>query len=283
MKLKGLGRGLDALLDTEERQGAAKEAQASVALEKIQPGRYQPRTRMDEGSLAELAASIRQQGLMQPILVRPVGRDRYEIIAGERRWRAAKIAGLAELPVMVREVPDSTALAMSLIENIQRENLNALEEAQGVQRLISEFKLSHQDAADAIGRSRAATTNLLRLLNLAKPVQQLLFDGKLDMGHARALLAIEGRRQEDLARRVAARGLSVRETEALVNKLLHPSLAGRKRKPVTDRDVARLEEELSDSLGTLVEIRAGKKGTGRLVLHFMSAEHLDELIAKLKR
>jgi len=283
MKLKGLGRGLDALLDTEERPGTAKDAQASVALERIQPGRYQPRTRMDEASLAELAASIGKQGLMQPILVRPAGRERYEIIAGERRWRAAKMAGLREVPVIVRDVPDSTALAMALIENIQREDLNALEEAQGVQRLISEFKLSHQDAADAIGRSRAATTNLLRLLNLAKPVQQLLFDGKLDMGHARALLAIEGRRQEDVARRVAARGLSVRETEALVNKLLHPATAGSKRKSATDRDVARLEEDLSDSLGTTVEIRSGKKGAGRLVLHFMNPEHLDELIGKLKR
>src|SRR5712692_11224211 len=188
MKLKGLGRGLDALLDKDGEEGPGPERQATLRVEQLQRGRYQPRTKMDENSLQELAASIRRQGLMQPILVRPIERERYEIIAGERRWRAAKMAGLAEVPVLVREVPDSAALAMGLIENIQREDLNPLEEANGVQRLISEFKMTHQSAAQAVGRSRSGVTNLLRLINLAAPVQQLLLQGKIDMGHARALL-----------------------------------------------------------------------------------------------
>ena len=221
MKPKGLGRGLDALLGVES-EVPARESPGTVDIDRIQPGRYQPRTKMDAASLDELAASIKAQGLIQPILVRPAGADRYELIAGERRWRAARIAGLGEVPVVVRDVPDQAALAMSLIENIQREDLNPLEEAQGVQRLVSEFKLTHQEAADAIGRSRAATTNLLRLLNLPESVQQLVFDGQLDMGHARALLALDGELQVATAKKVAAKGLSVRETEQLVNDLLHP-------------------------------------------------------------
>ena len=198
IKHKGLGRGLDALLDTE---GSAPPAESlgTARVDRLQPGRYQPRTKMDAESLNELAASIRAQGLMQPILVRPAGADRYEIIAGERRWRAAQIAGLEDIPVVVRDVPDQAALAMALIENIQRENLNPLEEAQGVQRLVAEFKLTHQEAADAIGRSRAATTNLLRLLNLPQSVQALVLDGQLDMGHARALLALDGELQAGTA------------------------------------------------------------------------------------
>lgn len=280
MKLKGLGRGLDALLDKDDEGGSIREEPATLRVEQLQRGRYQPRTRMDETSLQELAASIRKQGLMQPILVRPIDAGTYEIIAGERRWRAAKIAGLREIPVLVRHVPDSAALAMGLIENIQRENLNPLEEAGGVQRLVTEFKLTHQEAAEAIGRSRTATTNLLRLLNLEKSVQGLLFDGKLEMGHARALLALEGRQQESVARKVSDGALSVRQTENLVNAILHPKA---KRKVRTDRDLVRLEEELSEELGTTVEIRQGKKGTGKLVISYSSADHLDDLLSGIRR
>ncbi len=265
MKLRGLGRGLDALLDKDGEGRAVSERQATLSIDQLQRGRYQPRTKMDDSSLEELAASIRAQGLMQPILVRPIGNNRYEIIAGERRWRAAKIAGLAEVPALVRDVPDSSALAMALVENIQRENLNPLEEAGGVQRLIGEFKLTHQEAAEAIGRSRAATTNLLRLLNLQKAVQALVFDGKLEMGHARALLALDGRQQESAAKRVADQALSVRQTERLVNTILHPT-AKTRRRHASDRDIARLEEELSDEIGTKIEIKPGKKGAGKLVV-----------------
>jgi len=282
-KQKGLGRGLDALLDRDETGAALVDRLATLKLGQLGPGRYQPRTKMDEASLQELAASIRVQGLMQPILVRPVARDRYEIIAGERRWRAAKLAGLPEVPVVVRDVPDQAALAMALIENIQREDLNPLEEAHGVQRLVNEFKLTHQEAADAIGRSRAATTNLLRLLNLEKSVQQRMLEGQLDMGHARALLSLEGRRQDEVAKRVAGRGLSVRETEKLVNEILNPPVRGKLRRARADRDVARLEEELSEELGTTVEIRQGRKGSGTLVIRYISHEHLDSLLIRLKR
>jgi ParB family chromosome partitioning protein len=283
IKHKGLGRGLDALLDTESAPPAA-ESLATARVERLQPGRYQPRTKMDAESLNELAASIKEQGLMQPILVRPAGPDRYEIIAGERRWRAAQIAGLDEVPVVVRDVPDQAALAMALIENIQREDLNPLEEAQGVQRLVAEFKLTHQEAADAIGRSRAATTNLLRLLNLPQSVQQLVLDGALDMGHARALLALDGELQAGTAKKVAAKGLSVRETEQLVNDLLHPRTRQARVKARTGRDIQRLEEEVSEKLGTTVEIKpVGKKGGGRLVISYMSHEHLDDLLARLTR
>ena len=282
MKLKGLGRGLDALLDRESDGAPISERQATLPLDQLQRGRYQPRTKMDDASLQELAASIRRQGLMQPILVRPIEGGRHEIIAGERRWRAAKIAGLAEVPVLVREVPDSAALAMALVENIQREDLNPLEEAGGVQRLIDEFKLTHQEAAEAIGRSRAATSNLLRLLNLQKPVQAMVFDGKLEMGHARALLGLEGRRQESVARRVAARGLSVRQTESLVNAILHPSSKARRRIN-SDRDVARLEEELSEEMGTTVQIKPGKKGAGKLVVAYSNAGHLEDLLSRFRR
>jgi len=281
VKLKGLGRGLDALLDKDGETGPVSERQATLRIDQLQRGRYQPRTKMDDSSLGELAASIRTQGLMQPILVRPVG-DRYEIIAGERRWRAAKIAGLAEVPALVRNVPDSSALAMSLVENIQRENLNPLEEAGGVQRLIGEFKLTHQEAAEAIGRSRTATTNLLRLLNLQKAVQALVFEGKLGMGHARALLALDGRQQESAAKRVADQALSVRQTERLVNAILHPAAKARRRQG-SDRDIARLEEELSEEIGTRIEIKPGKKGAGRLVVSYSSHDHLDDLLSRFRR
>ena len=283
MKMKGLGRGLDALLDRAEGETAAPaEALGAARVDQLQPGRYQPRTHMDEASLNDLAASIRSQGLMQPILVRSVSKDRYEIIAGERRWRAARIAGLAEVPIVIREVPDQAALAMALIENIQRENLNPLEEAGGIQRLIDEFRLTHQEAADAVGRSRTAVTNLLRLLGLQKPVQDMIHSGSIEMGHARALLALDGSRQTDTAKQVAAKGLSVRETERLVQALLDAKVAHARPKPKKSRDVQRLEEELSETLGTTVEINPGAKHTGKLVLHYMSHEHLDDLLAKLR-
>ncbi|MGB8434075.1 MAG: ParB/RepB/Spo0J family partition protein [Burkholderiales bacterium] len=282
IKAKGLGRGLDALLNNDEG-GDVRETLATARVEQLQPGRFQPRTRMDEQSLNELAESIRSQGLMQPILVRNAGSQRYEIIAGERRWRAAQIAGLAEVPVVVRDVPDQAALAMALIENIQRENLNPLEEATGIQRLIGEFKLTHQEAADAVGRSRTGTTNLLRLLNLEPSVQQLLMEGRIDMGHARALLALEGARQKELARKVDREGCSVRETEQLVQAILNPKVKSAPTRARVDRDTARLQEEVSERLGTTVEIRPGKKGVGKLIVDYMSHAHLDELLGKLTR
>jgi ParB family chromosome partitioning protein len=281
VKPKGLGRGLDALLGGVD-EPVRKESLGTAPIGDLQPGKYQPRTHMDPASLDELAASIRSQGLMQPILVRSVGGKRYEIIAGERRWRAAKLAGLAEVPVVIRDVPDQAALAMALIENIQRENLNPLEEATGIQRLVEEFRLTHEQAAEAVGRSRAAVSNLLRLLRLPHAIQAYVAEGKLDMGHARALLAVEGHRQLDLAQRVAERGLSVRETEALVNETLHPKLPAPRPKARTSRDIQRLEEELAEQLGTAVEIRPGKKGSGRMVIAYMSLDHLDDLIAKLR-
>ncbi len=278
IKPKGLGRGLDALLGGEETR---KDALMTLAVSKIRPGKYQPRTKMDQEALAELAASIKTQGLMQPVLVRPVERDRYELIAGERRWRAAQMAGLDHVPALVREVPDEAALVMGLIENIQRENLNAMEEAAGLQRLVQEFKMTHQQAADAVGRSRSAASNLLRLLNLAKPVQAMVMEGVLEMGHARALLALDGAQQVEAANRTAARGLSVRETEALAQQMQMLRTPGSARKKKVDRDIARLEEDASGKIGTTVEIKAGKKGTGKLVLHYASFEHLDEMLAKL--
>ncbi len=278
-KPKGLGRGLDALLGGDDT-ASRKDAMASLPVGSIRPGKYQPRTHMDEQALKELAASIRAQGLMQPLLVRPVGRDQYELIAGERRWRAAQIAGLAEVPVLVRDVPDNAALAMSLVENIQREDLNPIEEAAGLQRLIEEFRMTHEQAADAVGRSRSATTNLLRLLKLAKPVQAMLMQGTLEMGHARALLALEGARQVEAANRIAVRGLSVRESEALATRLQRGPAARRKHR--TDRDLARLEEEVSQRLGTTVQIRPGRKGSGSIVVSYSGLDHLDQLLKKLR-
>ncbi len=276
-KRKGLGRGLDALLGGDE---APRDTLATLPVARIRPGRYQPRTRMDQEALAELAASIQSQGLMQPVLVRPVDRERYELIAGERRWRAAQMAGLQEIPALVREVADESALAMSLVENIQRENLNPMEEAAGLQRLVDEFRMTHEQAADAVGRSRSATTNLLRLLRLAKPVQGMVMEGVLEMGHARALLSLDGARQIEAANRIAARGLSVREAEAMVGNMQRGQSARRARK--SDRDLARLEEEVSGRLGTTVEIRAGRKGRGKLVVHYSGLDHLDQLLKKLR-
>lgn len=276
-KLKGLGRGLDALLSSEEtREG---ERLLTLPVESLVPGKYQPRTRMDEEALRELAESIRAQGLMQPILARPVSATHYEIIAGERRWRASQLAGLTEVPVLVREVSDDAALKMALIENIQREDLNPLEEAQGLQRLIQEFGMTHQAVAESVGRSRVAVTNTLRLLNLAKPVQAMLLEGKLEMGHARALLPLPAARQTEVAQEVARRGMSVREVERLVRRLLNPPAA---RRPHKDQDVLRLEEELSESLGTRVKISANRKGAGRLTIEFSDLDQLDSILSRLR-
>ena len=281
-KLKGLGRGLDALLGESDTITSPSESLGTLKIDQLQRGRYQPRTRMDQASLEELAESIRSQGLMQPILVRAVSSSTYEIIAGERRWRAAKIAGLSEVPVIIRDVPDSAALAMALIENIQRENLNPLEEAAGIQRLIAEFDLTHEKAAKAVGRSRAATTNLLRLLSLGKVVQELVFQGKLEMGHARALLALEGHRQAEVGKQIADRELSVREAERLIQSLLHPPVTKPKKVLRNIRDIERFEEELSERFGTTVEVKPGKKGSGKLLITYSSAEHLDDLLSKFK-
>ncbi len=282
IKMKGLDRGLDALLSGSDRPHG--DEQRSLPVDRLRPGKYQPRTQMDEGSLGELAASIRVQGIMQPILVRAVdgtpGAERYEIVAGERRWRAAQLAGLAEVPVLIRRIPDEQALAMALIENIQRENLNPLEEAQGLQRLIDEFGLTHQQAADAVGRSRPTATNLLRLLQLTAAVQELLLSGKLDMGHARALLPLAGVQQVALAQRIAQKGLSVREAERLVQHLLKPPKRSPEENP--DRDLLRLQEELSDGLGTNVAIRSNKKGAGKVTIEFGSLDQLDGLISLLR-
>ena len=281
---KGLGRGLDSLLG-EDRPAAPPPAGApsAVPITHLQPGKYQPRTRMDPEALAELADSIRAQGVIQPILVRPVGIDRYEIIAGERRFRAAQMAGLAEVPVLVRQVPDTAALAMALIENIQREDLNPLEEAQGVQRLIREFDFTHEQAAAAIGRSRSATSNLLRLLNLAKPVQELLMDGRLDMGHARALLGVDSAHQIQFASRIVAKGLSVREAETLVSHAASGGGNGTKRAAAPrSRDVVRLEEELADKIGATVKLSANAKGRGKLVIEFASLDQLDGIVERLR-
>jgi ParB family transcriptional regulator, chromosome partitioning protein len=282
-KLKGLGRGLDALLAGSD-ESASRDALQSLALERIGPGRYQPRTRMDEASLAELAESIKAQGVMQPILVRPIDGGRYEIVAGERRWRAAERAGLKEIPALVRVVPDQTALALSLIENIQREDLNPLEEAQGIKRLIDEFGLTHETAALAVGRSRSAVTNLLRLTQLAAPVQALVLADKLDMGHARALLPLPAAQQAAAAAKLVAEGMSVRDAERLVQAMLHPGAARSKRgsRRGANGDLARLETELAEALGAAVRIEPTRKGAGRLVIRYSSLDQLDGILAKLR-
>ena len=239
---------------------------------------------MDEVSLNELAASIKAQGVMQPILVRQLADGSHEIIAGERRWRAAQLAGLTHIPVLVRSVPDNAALAMALIENIQRENLNPLEEATGLQRLIDEFKMTHQVAADAVGRSRSAASNLLRLLKLPKAVQNMLMENKLDMGHARALLPLEGAQQILLANKIVMEGLSVREAESLVQKQTdEPHKPKAKQATRINRDTQRLQEEMSEYLGTRVEIKQGNKGGGKLVIAYANHDQLDVLLSKLKK
>jgi len=287
-KPKGLGLGLEALLGPKVSDTPAADGPpTSLKLDMLQPGKYQPRTRMDEGSLYELAESIKGQGIMQPILVRPVDGGRYEIIAGERRFRAAKLAGLDSVPVLVKPVPDEAAAVMGLIENIQREDLNPLEEAQGLQRLVSEFQLTHEQAAQAVGRSRSAASNLLRLLNLAEPVQQMLLAGDLDMGHARALLALDAAQQVMSANVIAARQLSVREAEKLVAKAM--SAARRSSapaaKPQRTRDLVRLEEQLADLLAAAVEIRVKrrtKRGEqGEIAIAFDSLDGLNGLLERL--
>ncbi|MDE2092364.1 MAG: ParB/RepB/Spo0J family partition protein [Burkholderiales bacterium] len=293
-KPKGLGLGLEALLGPRVREAGESNAAAndaaphSLKLDQLQPGKYQPRTRMDEGSLYELAESIKAQGVMQPILVRPVGPHRYEIIAGERRVRAARLAGLDDVPVLVKDVPDEAAAAMALIENIQREDLNPLEEAQGLKRLTDEFGLTHEQAAQAVGRSRSAASNLLRLLNLTEPVQQLLMAGDIDMGHARALLPLEGAQQILSATEIVAKKLSVREAEKLVARAgavagrQAPLLRTRHEKP---RDLQRIEQELSDALTASVEIRVKKRTKrgeqGEVAIGFGSLDELNGLLHKL--
>ncbi|UCV18917.1 ParB/RepB/Spo0J family partition protein [Ferribacterium limneticum] len=281
IKMKGLGRGLDALLSGSDAK--PEDELRNLPVERLKPGKYQPRTHMDQDSLAELAASIKAQGVMQPILVRAVnntpGAERYEIVAGERRWRASQLAGLKEVPVLVRSIPDEQALAMALIENIQRENLNPLEEAQGLQRLIDEFGLTHQQAADAVGRSRPAASNLLRLLQLTAPVQELLMTGQIDMGHARALLPISSGQQVGVAQRIVQKGLSVRETERLVQQLLNPPKHAPEK--TIGRDLLSLQERLSDGLGANVAIRSNKKGAGKVTIEFSSLDQLDGLISRL--
>ena len=278
---KGLGRGLDALLGGESTSTAA--STGVLPLDQLRPGKYQPRTKMNPESLRELAESIKAQGVMQPVLVRSVG-DGYEIIAGERRVRAAAMAGLHEVPVIIKQVPDNAALAMALIENIQREDLNPLEEAHGVQRLIREFHFTHEQAAQAIGRSRSATSNLLRLTNLAAPVQQMVLDGKLDMGHARALLALSAAQQIQLGNRIAAEQLSVRATEALVARGgAAKARKASKKAPARARDIVRLEDELADTLGADVRLQADARGKGELTIKFASLDQLEGIVARLRR
>jgi ParB family transcriptional regulator, chromosome partitioning protein len=286
VKKKGLGRGLEALLGGSADITEAVRQQGTpnvLPLSKMQPGKYQPRTRMDEGALQELAASIRAQGLMQPILVRPVAAERYEIVAGERRYRAARMAGLDEVPVLVKDVPDEAAAAMALIENIQREDLNPLEEAQGIQRLLDDFKFTHEQAAESLGRSRSAVSNLLRLLNLAQPVQTMLLAGDLDMGHARALLAVDAATQITLANQVVNKRLSVRETEKLVTATAKAEpVAAKRAAPEHDRDIARLEEEVSDLIAATVKIKMGRRGRGQLTIDFGSLDSLEGILERLR-
>jgi len=282
-RTKGLGRGLDALLGGDNGE-ASERAPLSLSIAQLRTGKYQPRTRMQPEALAELAESIRQQGVIQPILVRPLGSNQYEIIAGERRFRASQMAGLSEVPVVVKDVPDEAALAMALIENIQREDLNPLEEAQGVQRLIAEFSFTHEQAALAIGRSRSATTNMLRLLQLAQPIQDMLMAGSIDMGHARALLAVDPVNQIRLGHEIAARGYSVRQAEALVQRANAPAPSARSTttKAPKDRDLARLEEQLSDALATPVAIRPGRGGRGQVVIDYSGLDQLQGIIEVLR-
>ncbi|HXX11964.1 MAG TPA: ParB/RepB/Spo0J family partition protein [Burkholderiales bacterium] len=278
-KAKGLGRGLDALLGGDELR--SPEHLMNVALTQLRPGKYQPRTQMDPGAIAELAESIKAQGVIQPILARPLGDGHFEIIAGERRWRAARLAGLDSVPVLVREVRDDLALAMALIENIQREDLNPMEEAAGIQRLVDEFGMTHEAAAEAVGRSRSGVSNLLRLLSLVKPVQELILHGKLDMGHGRALLALSGAKQIELAHRIAAKNLSVRQAEHLAARALSTPRSRKARG--RDRDLVALEEELADHLGMRVSIVPRKNGAGRLTIDYGNLDQLDVVLGRLRR
>jgi ParB family chromosome partitioning protein len=277
-KPKGLGRGLDALLGGEDSAVPPQGDLRMLSVTQLAPGKYQPRTQMDGDSLQELADSIRAQGLMQPILVRETAGG-YEIIAGERRWRAAQLAGLAEVPVLVKEVADDAVAAMALIENIQREDLNAIDEAHGLQRLIHEFGMTHDAVAQAVGKSRAAVSNLLRLLNLSRPVQEMLSAGLIEMGHARALLPLQAGPQRELAHEIETRGLSVREVERRVARL--KDAASPSPRPAASRDVARLEEALSDALGMTAHVQTNNRGGGRLTLSFSSPDELQGLLQRL--
>jgi len=277
-KLKGLGRGLDALLSgNADAADASGDRLQNLETASLQPGKYQPRSHMNQEALANLAESIKAQGIMQPILVRAIGVDHYEIIAGERRWRAAQLAGLTEVPVIIREVTEDAALAISLIENIQREDLNPLEEAMGIQRLVNEFGMTHQTAADALGSSRSAVTNLLRLLNLAVPVQEMMMQGEIDMGHGRALLALDPAQQIQIANRIVLKGLSVRETEKLIQQLINPET--RKARKI-DRDVLTLQESVSERLGAQVTIKSGKNGRGNIIIHYSNLDQLDDILSR---
>ncbi|MBS0325855.1 MAG: ParB/RepB/Spo0J family partition protein [Proteobacteria bacterium] len=285
IRSRGLGRGLDALLAGSDETAADEgDSLQTLAIDRIRPGRYQPRTRMDSASLGELADSIREQGVMQPILVRPVEGGRFEIVAGERRWRAAQQAGLQRIPALVRRVPDQSALAVALIENIQREDLNPIEEARGLSRLIDEFGLTHEAAAKAVGRSRSTVTNLLRLVSLAAPVQEQLLGGAIEMGHARALLALPLAQQPAAAIRVVEGQMSVRETERMVHALLNTAARAprRRSRPSYDADTARLENELAERLGAVVRIEPGRKGAGRVVVRYSSLDQLDGIVARLR-
>jgi len=284
-----LGRGIDALLGgslddvAENRDGSAGNLR-QLGLDLLQRGKYQPRSsHMDKEALAELADSIRQQGIVQPIVVRPIGEGRYEIIAGERRWRAAQLAGLDTIPALVRDIPDEAAIAVALIENIQRENLNPVEEAIALLRLANEFGLTHEQVAQHVGRSRAAVSNLLRLLNLNSDVRALVESGHLDMGHARALLSLEGPNQSQAAKEVVARGLSVREAESLVknwqNKHIKSSAA---KKPSVDADTADLQRQISERLGAKVLLSHGKGGKGKIVIQYNSLDELDGILQKIR-
>lgn len=282
-KKKGLGRGLDALFDSAEEIALpdGDYQLEHLSIEKIVPGEYQPRQSMDQGALQELADSIKEQGLLSPIIVRPQDKDRYAIVAGERRFVAAGLAGLTEVPVIIRQLDDKKTLALALIENLQREGLNPIDEALGIDRLVKEFDYTHEQAAQAIGRSRAATTNALRLLNLAEEVQQMLRVGEIDMGHARALLTLMPVDQVQVAKEVAAKGLNVRQTEALVRRLaeekpIKPQVV------IKTRDDLRLEEALADTLGAKVSLSANKKGKGKIIIEFANLEQLQGIVDKIQ-
>ena len=282
-KKKGLGRGLDALFDSAEEIALpdGDYQLEHLSIEKIVPGEYQPRQSMDQGALQELADSIKEQGLLSPIIVRPQDKDRYEIVAGERRFVAAGLAGLTEVPAIIRQLDDKKTLALALIENLQREGLNPIDEALGIDRLVKEFDYTHEQAAQAIGRSRAATTNALRLLNLAEEVQQMLRVGEIDMGHARALLTLMPVDQVQVAKEVAAKGLNVRQTEALVRRLaeekpIKPQVV------IKTRDDLRLEEALADTLGAKVSLSANKKGKGKIIIEFANLEQLQGIVDKIQ-
>lgn len=299
-KKRGLGRGLDALLSSSKPAPSANNQQQStatteqvsdvvaeqskgelqkLAIEFLQSGKYQPRKDMSEEALEELASSIRAQGIIQPIVVRQIGADKYEIIAGERRWRAAQLAKLDTVPCIIKDVPDEAAVAIALIENIQREDLNAMEEAIALNRLLNEFELTHQQVAEAVGKSRTTVTNLLRLNNLNEDVKILLEHGDIEMGHARCLLALEGEAQSDAARFAVAKALTVRETEKLVRSILEP--APKKEQQEKDPDVKQLEQKLAENLGAKVEINYNKKGKGKLVISYTSLDELDGILSRI--